>query len=207
MVLQANRMLIDDYRNPYAIGQDLVQENEEIVNNVNHFITHKDSLGYNVFAIDLFKNQQTQMMETNTNDTSYRYKVSYFYTYTEKEKERLSKQINDKPKYDYSFYTQPKNEQLDQLDSLQFLKVILSEKELMNNKLERKAFASLFVPEINDVENGIFYFSCYNKTIDSITFREKIPFFKSMFLKDLSEKYKAKTRKFKIENTEILNEN
>lgn len=51
---------------------------------------------------------------------------------------------------------------------------------------------------MNPVKLDFFYFTCYNKSIDSITFSAKIQLFKSMFLKNSRNKHNEKIRRFKV---------
>ncbi|WP_299627271.1 hypothetical protein [uncultured Tenacibaculum sp.] len=202
-LLQANRRYRDNYKNPYSIGYNTIQKNEEDINYINDFFNKKDSLGYNIFALNAFKNQEVKLMQTNTIDTNYRFKVSYFYYYTEKQKKHLAKRINEKPNNHFSFVFESKKEKLAKLDSIQFSKIVLSEVELKDEKINQRGLVKLFAPRISANNYGVFYFSCYNKPIDSITFHKKIISFTSMFLKDLKGKHNGKIRRFTVPENKL----
>ncbi|SNR16412.1 hypothetical protein [Tenacibaculum jejuense] len=202
-LLQANRKYRDNYKNPYSIGYNTIQKNEEDIDYINDFFNRKDSLGFNIYVLNAFKNQEVKLMQTNAIDTNYRFKVSYFYYYTEKQKKRLAKRINEKPNNHFSFSFESKEKKLAKLDSIQFSKIILSESELKDQKIKQSGLIKLFAPRISPDNYGVFYFSCYNKPIDSITFHKNITSFTSMFLKDLKGKHNGKVKQFTVKENQL----
>ena len=86
-----------------------------------------------------------------------------------------------------------------ELESIQFSKIIISEEELIANKLNQDGLAALFAPRIDVKKRGVFYFSCYNKLMDSLTFSKKIPLFKAMYISELDDVNTGQIRSFDIE--------
>lgn len=66
---------------------------------------------------------------------------------------------------------------------MQISTVVFTEKELQEQKLIYDGIRTLLAPKLNLSKKSTFYFTCYNKKIDSLSFLKKIELFKTMFLK------------------------
>ncbi|SNR16414.1 hypothetical protein [Tenacibaculum jejuense] len=200
--IQANRKYRNEHTSSHQIGRNYIRENEEIIKYIDDFFKYKDSLGFNIFLSDTYNNKEFRVNNLTVSDTITKYIALQFYYYNKKLKTELTKQIQKD-----EFYTnKTKAEKIAKLDSLQFSKVIFTEAELQNKKMENELKA-LFVPDFNNHSDDIFYFSCYNKILNDSIFKDKIVLFKQMFFQQ-KKNNKGLLRKIKIstlfdeENTE-----
>lgn len=181
-----------EYKQPLNLMGTFIEDNKNRINDISNFINNKDSLGYRIIATNAYDNQEFELMNTNDYDRNYKYKVTYFYYYDDETKERLKSYINDRPSKLTPIY-----QQIADLDKIRFSKVLLTEEELFSNELQKTNLERLVAPRIKASQKGAFYFSCYNKPMDSLTFSKRVEFFKTMFLRNYNNtKNQGVTRVF-----------
>lgn len=167
-------------RGPFDFA--VIPHKKRCIEELTNFLENKKNDG---FCIKLsVPDHQFNLKTINDTTREYSYIVLARYYYSEKAKKHLKTRIEQKPSNHFSFLTTPKAEQLRKLEDEQFAKIIFSEKELQNNKIENK-LASLLGPGI-DLRNKSykFYFSCQNDIISKQLLKDKTEKFKSMFLKN-----------------------
>ncbi|SEL52899.1 hypothetical protein SAMN04487910_2729 [Aquimarina amphilecti] len=213
-LIQANRQYRSNYVNPYQIGRNYIAESEETIKYINEFEEKVDSLGYNIFIdrgkgneflSNIFeKNLRSEICIKNVNkeDDENKYIIIQLRYYSDNTKQLLTKKIEDrKPTWFVAVGSTPEKE-IALLNEIQYSTAIFTEKELQAQKLDFNGLKSLFAPRLDVSKNSTFYFSCYNKKMDSLTFLKKIELFKNMFLK------KQPNIKGRIKSTKvILNQN
>lgn len=193
--IRANREYRSQYVNPSQIGRNYIAESEETLRYINEFQKKEDSLGYNIFIdrgkgneflANIFEKKLSStihLKNINKKDSKNKYKVIQLYYYSDKAKQRLTEQIeNRKATWFVAVGTTPEKE-MALLDEIQFSTTVFTEEELQNQKLNHNGLKSLFAPSVNLSKESTFYFICYNKKMDKLTFSKKAELFKTMFLK------------------------
>ncbi len=194
-IIQANREYRDNYVNPYKIGRNYIAECEQTIKYINEFNEKADSLGYNIF-IDRGKGNEFYILFSQTKfssklrikninkaDNENKYKVVELYYYSDKTKQHLAEQIKKRKPYWFNAVGTTPEKEIALLDKVQYSTNVFTEKELQEEKLNSKDIRSLYATRANLSKNSTFYFSCYNKKMDSLSFLKKIELFKKMFLK------------------------
>lgn len=179
--LYPNIKFDEEYQNEYRIGNNLIEENQEIIEKINTFFRQQDKLGYNIFINDTVNREAFKLMNINKTDSIYKYSITFFYHYTDDTKAKLTDLINKGHSVNFSFEDKSTQEQLNELEGIQSSRIIITEDELQNKKIA-SGFKALNASGINKNANT-FYFSCFNKKMDSILFLKKIEAFKSMYSK------------------------
>ena len=193
-LIQANRQHRSNYVAPYQIGRNYIAESKETIEYIDKFKEKIDSLGYNVFidrgkGNDFRKNIFEKKLSShicikNVNEEDEnKYKVIQLYYYTDRMKQHLTEQIKNRKATWFNATDSTPEKEIALLDEIQFSQIILSEQQLLEQKLNLSGIKYLFGININLSKKSTFYFSCYNKKMDRSTFLEKIELFKTMFLK------------------------
>lgn len=195
-LIQANRKHRSTYVDPYRIGRNYIAESQETIEYITEFKNKEDSLGYNIFidrgkGNEFIGNVLTKKLSStlcikniNEKENENKYRVVQLYYYSERIKQRFIEQIKKrKPTWFVAVNTTPEKE-IALLNEIQFSTTIFTEKELQEQKLHFHGIKSFFAPRLDLSKNSIFYFSCYNKKMDRLTFSRKVELFKTMFLKE-----------------------
>lgn len=159
--------------------QTVISKNTEITNELNNFLDNRDSLGYKVILTTSKTNFFIKNIVNTKQETSYITYSSYYYN--QKEKEQLANLINTRKNYISVFKS--KEQKISELDSLQSGKIIFSETELQNKKIE-SGLKRIMGPRINLKDTThLFYFTSYNKAITKKQLTSKLKNFTPLFLK------------------------
>ncbi len=167
------------YENEAMIGYVQVQSNAD---QINQFLARKDTAGYD---LELHIGEKSiHLMNLNKLAEEKRYIVQHRFYHAEKTIEALTETIEKKALRKFSYPYKSKQEQLDDLSEEQQAKIIFTETELTNQKIEDN-LRLLMGPRIRlDDPTHFFYFSTYNKYISKQELQAKLTSFNSMFLKD-----------------------
>lgn len=159
--------------------QTVISKNTEITNELNNFLENRDSLGCKVILTTSKTNFFIKNIVNTNEKTSYITYSSYYYN--QKEKEQLANLINTRKNYISAFKS--KEQKISELDSLQSGKIIFSETELQNKKIE-SGLKLIMGPRINLKDTThLFYFTSYNTTITKNQLTSKLKNFIPLFLK------------------------
>lgn len=159
--------------------QTVISKNTEITNELNIFLENRDSLGCKVILTTSKTNFFIKNIVNTNEETSYITYSSYYYN--QKEKEQLANLINTRKNYISAFKS--KEQKIRELDSLQSGKIIFSETELQNKKIE-SGLKLIMGPRINLKDTThLFYFTAYNKVITKNQLTSKLKNFIPLFLK------------------------
>lgn len=212
-LIQANRKYSSNYNNPYQIGRNYIAESNKIIKYINEFEEKIDSLGFNIFInrgkgneflANVFQNKlgsEIRIKNVNEQDSVNKYKVIELHYYPDRAKQRLIERIKEREVSWFVAVGSTPEKEIALLDEIQYSIAIFTEKELQEQKLEFHGIKSLLAPRLNLPKNSTFYFSCYNKKLDSLTFVKKTELFETMFLKK-QPNIKGKIRSVKV----ILNQ-
>lgn len=168
-----------DVFNEYGFPRPVIRRNNDITAELNKFLNNRDSLGYKII-LNTEKDRFFIKNVVNTGtETEYITFSTYFYN--TKEKEHLTQLIKDKK--NYISVLKSKEDKIRELDSLQKAKIIFSETELHNQKIESN-LKLIMGPRIKLKDTThLFYFTTYNKPISKGQLNGKINSFASLFLK------------------------
>ncbi|WP_077400428.1 hypothetical protein [Cellulophaga omnivescoria] len=159
--------------------QTVISKNTEITNELNNFLDNRDSLGFKVILTTSKTNFFIKNIVNTKQETTYITYSSYYYN--QKEKEQLANLINTRKNYISVFKS--KEQKISELDSLQSGKIIFSETELQNKKIE-SGLKLIMGPRINLKDTThLFYFTSYNTTITKKQLTSKLKNFTPLFLK------------------------
>ncbi|PKB43605.1 hypothetical protein AX016_1808 [Cellulophaga sp. RHA19] len=159
--------------------QTVISKNTEITNELNNFLENRDSLGCKVILTTSKTNFFIKNIVNTKEETSYITYSSFYYN--QKEKEQLANLINTRKNYISAFKS--KEQKISELDSLQSGKIIFSETELQNKKIE-SGLKLIMGPRINLKDTThLFYFTSYNTTITKKQLTSKLKNFTPLFLK------------------------
>ena len=213
-LIQANRKYKSNYINSHQIGRNYIAESNKTIKYINDFEEKIDSLGFNIFInrgkgneflTNVFEKKlgsNIRIKNVNEQDNENQYKVLELHYYPDKTKQRLIERIKNREVLWFVAVGSTPEKEIALLDEIQYSTAIFTEKELQEQQLEFDGIKSLFTPRLNLPKNSTFYFSCYNKKMDSLTFVEKTELFKTMFLKK-QPNIKGEIRSVKV----IVNQN
>lgn len=163
----------------YGFPQSLISKNNDITNGLNTFLKNRDSLGYKV----LLTTRNTTFFIKNIVNTNAKtdYITYSTYYYTPKQKKHLINLIKTQKNYISSLKS--KKQKISKLDSLQVGKIVFSETELHNQKIE-SGLKLIMGPRIKLQDSThLFYFTSYNKAITINQLKNKLQNFIPLFLK------------------------
>ncbi|MBJ2175841.1 hypothetical protein JBL43_16425 [Aureibaculum sp. A20] len=170
-----------DVFDPVTLGYSLISRNKSIIKEITAFAKNQDSLGYDIQFQD--EQHQFKIKQLTNNEDIPKYILLTFYYFSDKVKRMMTTHIEKKPKRQFVYPYESKEIQLKKLDELQSSKIILTETELENQKIESN-FRALMGPRKGSISaDHKFYFAAYNKHISEEKFNIKIKQFVTLFMK------------------------
>lgn len=179
-----------------------IQECQDLSYKMNEFIKNSSFYGFNIFAVNSLKNDGISLVYSHHNNKD-SYRLSYHFYYTEKQKKILKERILKYSNKDYERTLGSKKKQIEALEGLQFKTFIIDEERLLKRKNTVLVWMEVFDFYLDQVENGVFYFSCYNKQVDIKKFSKMIALLKSKFPKNARKNLKGQIRSFKVTPTNV----